>query len=296
MHSSAFQINKWVKKIPGVLTILRWRYELKQKILRIRELNKLLYEDHYVIFSLTAMMKNEVPLIHKMIIDEVREWLELYGSIRLRRKTRISLGAPPGSILLFTPQALLKIPISYEEYLSNLKHQSRYLIRKAENLGFEYREFSWNEHLDEIYEVNTSKEVRQGEPMRGWYSKPVQPRYWSPQESKCIRNYGAFKDNRLRAYIHLLILGNFAFPKHIIGHAEYLNDGIMNGLVSYVVKECIRKPEIQWIEYGRFIEGSSLDAFKKHIGFNKYAIIFELSDQKELLNLAKSNIKSIWLL
>ena len=243
-----------------------------------------------------TMMHNEVPLIRKMIFNEVKEWLELYGSIRLREKTRKSAGAPSGSILLSVPQAILKIPNTHDEYLSNLKRQSRYLIRKAENLGYEYREFSWNEHLDDIYEINTSKETRQGEPMRGWYREPVQPRYWSMQESQYLKNYGAFKDNKLRAYIFLLTCEYFAFPKHIIGHAEYLNDGIMNGLVSYVVKECIRKPEIQWIEYGRFIEGSSLDAFKKHIGFNKYAIIIELSDQKELLNFAKSNIKSIWLL
>lgn len=289
------ECKTWIKKVPGIQAALKARYKLQKNAHQKQEIISLLKENQYVIFSLHEMLSNEVPLIRKMITEEVKEWLQLYGAIRVNQKTIKLIEAPVGSIVLKIPQAVIKIPNTYEKYLAQLNRKSRYLIRKTEHLGYEFRTFSWNEHLEDIYKINTSKETRQGEPMRGWYSEPVKPRYWSKEESRYLVNYGAFIDNRLRAYIFLLTYGNFAFPKHIIGHSEYLTDGIMNGLIAYVVQECIKNSQLMYFYYGRFIDGSSLDAFKKHTGFQKCAIILDLAGQQEMKEYAKKFTSLFWL-
>src|SRR5208337_3108174 len=71
------------------------------------------------------------------------------------------------------PLALLRIPSTHGEYLKEIGPKTRNMIRKAEQKGYEFKEFNWNDHLDEIYEINISKDARQSESMRGWYREPV---------------------------------------------------------------------------------------------------------------------------
>jgi hypothetical protein len=129
--------------------------------------------------------------------------------------------------------------------------------------------------------------------MRGWYREPVQPRHHSNAELQYRKYYGGFNDGKLYAYLHLWVCGDFAYMKHIIGHAQYLKDGIMNGLISYSVRECIGNSQIQWLQYGAWAKGS-LGAFKKHSGFYEYAILLDLEGDKELLKYAEQKVRTIW--
>jgi hypothetical protein len=98
---------------------------------------------------------------------------------------------------------------------------------------------------------------------------------------------------KLYAYLHLWICGDFGITKHIIGHAEHLPRGIMNGLISHVVRQCIGSTQVRWLEYGAYEKGS-LTSFKKHAGFQKYAIILDLEGNRELLERAECRVKKWW--
>ena len=260
---------------------------------RLRELSGLIRENRIVIFPSYSKMGNDVALTREMVHEVVKEWLDLYGIIHLRRTTAAGINSHAGNILLWVPMALLGIPSTHEEYIKGVERETRRVIRLAERQGYEFKEFVWNDHLDEIYEINTSKEVRQSERMHGWYIEPVQPRYHSKEELQYRKYYGAFKDGKLYAYFHFWVCGDFAISKHIIGHAQYLKYGIMNGLISFTLRECIGSSQIRWLTYSVVSEGS-LGAFKKHAGFQGYAILLDLEGDQELLKYSEHTVKTWW--
>lgn len=288
------EVKGILKQVPGVQSLLRLKGKYIYKINRIHELSRLIKEDKIAVVHPYLGMGNEEPSTHEKVHEILKEWIELFGIVHLRKTTSAAIDSPAGAILLFMPQALLGIPSTHEEYLRLVRHETRKAIRLAEKQGYEIKEFVWNDHLDEIYAINTSKEIRASMPMRGWYREPVQPRHHSKQELQYRKYFGAFKDEILWAYSHLWITGDFASPIHTIGHAKHLKYGIMNGLISHVVQECIKNPQIRWLYYGRYQEESSLDAFKKHAGFQKYAMLLDLEDDHELLKYSEHTVKTLW--
>ena len=284
------QVEGILKRIPGTQSLNRIRH----KIIRIRELSNLIKENRIVIFPSYSRMGNEVALTRAMDKEVVKEWLDFYGVIHLRRATVAAINSQVGAILLYTPLALLRIPSTHEEYLEGVRRETKREIRLAERQGYEFKEFVWNDHLDEIYEINTSKEIRQSVPMHGWYREPVQPRHHSKQELQYLKYYGAFKDGILYAYFHFLVCGNFAVGKHILGHAQHLKYGIMNGLISWTVRECIRNSQIRWLYYGAWIKKGSLTLFKQHAGFQEFAILLDVDGDQELLKYSEQKVRTIW--
>lgn len=285
------QLKGLLKRIPGAQRLNRIRHN----IIRIRELSDLIKENRIVILHPYSKMGNDAVLIHEIVHDIVKDLLNVYGTIRLEGKKAASLGAPAGAILLYAPLALLRIPSSHEQYLAQVGCKTRNMIRKAERQGYEFKEFVWNEHLDEIFEINTSKETRQFVPIRGWYREPVKPRYHSKEELQYRKYYGAFKDGKLYAYLHVVRCGDFAFFRHFIGHAQHLTYGIMNGLLSWTVQEYVGNSEIQWLKYGELSKSSSsMHSFRKHAGFLGYATLLNLEDDQELLKYAKEKVRTFW--
>jgi hypothetical protein len=280
-----------LKRIPGAQMLNRIRH----RIMRIRELSDLIKEKRIVVLHPYSGMGNDETLTHEIVHDVVKDFFDVYGTARLRRKTAAAIGTPAGSVLLYAPLALLRIPSSHEDYLAQIGNKTRNMIRKAERQGYEFKEFVWNGHLDEIFEINTSKEVRHSEPMRGWYRDPVQPRYHSKEELQYRKYYGAFKDGKLYAYLHVVLCGDFAFFRHFIGHAQHVTYGIMNGLISYTVREYIGNSQIRWLKYGELSQASnSMHSFRKHAGFQGYAILLDLEDDQELFKYSMQKDKTIW--
>ena len=280
-----------LKRVPGTKRL----NEIRHDILRIHELLDLIKEKRIVVLRPYSEMEMDTAVPHEIVHDVVKDLLQVYGTVHLRRTTAAAIGCPAGAILLYAPLALLRIPVSHDEYLAAVGPKTRNMIRKAERQGYEYKEFVWNDHLDEIFEINTSKEVRQSAPMRGWYTEPVQPRYHSTEELRYRKYYGAFKDGKLHAYLHVVLCGNFAFFRHFMGHAQHLTYGIMNGLVSYAVHEHIGDPKIRWLKYGDLSrESSSMHSFRKHAGFEGYVILFDMEGDQELLTCAEQMVKTWW--
>lgn len=288
------RVKGTLNRVPAVQWILGQKGKIDHKARLIHELSGLLMENRIVVIHPYLTMGIDDTLLHEKIHNVLKEWIEMYGIVRLRKETSAAMNLPAGVVLLFMPQALLEIPATHEEYLRLVRHQTRKAIRQAEKQGYEIKEFVWNDHLDAIYAINTSKEIRAGEPMHGWYRHRVQPRHHSEKELQYLKYYGAFKDGKLCAYLHLWVSGDFAFPYHIIGHAQHLKYGIMNGLISYAVQKYAGNSQVRWLYYGRYQEGSSLDAFKKHAGFQKYAMLLDLEGDPELLKYSRRTVKTFW--
>ena len=124
--------------------------------------------------------------------------------------------------------------------------------------------------------------------MHGWYALPVEPRYRTEHELRYLKYYGLFRDGRLRAYAHLVLCGDFAFFKHIIGHGQHLTYGVMNGLLSGLVEEYAGDPEVLWFSYGIMPRAhTSLEVFKLRTGFEAFAACMDLGDHVELRKYAR---------
>ena len=143
----------------------------------------------------------------------------------------------PGKVLIKSPLAILKVPTSHDAFLHLVGPKTRNMIRKADVAGYTFAPFRWNDHLDEIHAINTSKARRDGAPMRGWYAQPVAPRFHTAAEEERQRLLGGFRsDGTLCAYALVILCGDFAVMAHCIGHAEDLAHGVMNALVAEVVR------------------------------------------------------------
>jgi hypothetical protein len=272
---------------------LRFAYLFYKKIRRlvvsgaeITELSSLITQNRVVVlrpyFNMNRNEKTDLEIVHEV----AKVYLEVHQTVRFGRAKANAISVPQSAVLLRSPLALLKIPSSHEEYLKAIGAKTRNTIRKADKQGYEFREFDWNSHLEEIFEINTSKEVRAAGPMYGWYLESVKPRHHDESERRYRKYYGVFQDGRLRGYLHLILCGDFAFFKHFLGHGDHLRNGIMNGLISWTVREYLGHSQIKWLSYGTLSnksEGSSAESFRKHAGFESYAAFLDLENDKELL-------------
>ncbi len=282
-----------IRQMPGMQKLNKIRHG----ILRIRELSDLIREGRTVVLHPYAKMNMGNVLTHEIVHDVVKDFLQVYGTVRQRQATAVTIGGSSGTILLYAPLALLRIPASHENYLEEVGGKTRNVIRKADRYGYEFKEFVWNEHLGEIYEINTSKEVRQSEPMRGWYREPVQRRDYCEEALEYRKYYGAFKDGRLCAYLHVVLCGDFGFFRHYIGHAAHLTYGVMNGLLSWTVGKYVGNSQICWLNYGELSkEPSTMHQFRKSAGFQGYATLLDLGGDEELLGYAEKRVRTIWCL
>ena len=259
-----------------------WIEKIRTNRERIAELRSLLEEQKVVILKpfLESKDAGAQAVSDEVILDHVN----VFRTIRIaRHKAHLF---PPGAVFLLEPLALLSIPTSQNDYLNAVGPKVRNKIRKAAKKGFSFREFAWNDYLDDIYAINTSKVRRSGGIMRGWYTEPVRPRFHPENELPYRKSFGAFRDNRLRGYLHLLIAGDHVFFKHILGHSDDLSCGIMNSLISLTVQQFIGHPTVRWLQYGslpRCYSGSSLSSFRRHSGFSPYATVFDLAGHPDLL-------------
>jgi hypothetical protein len=256
-------------------------------------ISSLIEDNRIVILRAFFQMKgNETA---RMIAhDIVNEYFEHYPTLRIKKSTSDRYALPRNIVLIEIPLAMINIPSSYEEYLKTVGTKTRNMIRKAEKQGYEFREFDWNKHRHEIFDINTSKEVRSAGPMHGWYVKPVQARYHNEEEQHYWKYYGVFKNDRLWAYANLLLCGNFAFFKHFLGHADHMTYGIMNYLMSCTLRKLIAHPHIEWLNYGWMLSSQSSNessiAFKKHAGFEAYATFFDLENELDLFKYSKKSM------
>lgn len=125
----------------------------------------------------------------KVTHNLVKDFHDVYGSI-LPMKLKTKIHNNIGDIIILEPLGILRIPAHHDNYLKEVGDKTRNMIKKSIKLGYVFNKFHWDDHLDELYHINTSKEYRQGEKMKFSYSKKVEPLQTIGEEYLC---YGAFK-------------------------------------------------------------------------------------------------------
>lgn len=170
--------------------------------------------------------------------------------------------------------ALIKID---RDYFNHLNRKSRQMITKSQRRGYTYRRFNYNDYLQDIYEINTSKEERQNKPMaEGYleYPTPISSEFHRCDTHKYLR-VGGFKDSKMYAYCAVAFVNELAILNTIIGHADALTDGVMNGLIDYLVRICDDGGRVKYLNYLTMeSSGESLQAFKRSVGFESYEVRF----------------------
>lgn len=180
--------------------------------------------------------------------------------------------------------AMLRIPKTIDAYSQSIGDKSRNMVRKAIRAGYQYVTVDANNYIDDVMAVRLSAPTRQGKPI---------PAYFFERPEKIVYNqecpyhgdgfYGIFKGGKLVAYTTLYFYGQIAQVNHILGHAEFLKDGIMNLLMHEVVNDLIEnKPWVRAINYlysGARNGASGTALFKRSIGFEPLRLIVAYDDE-----------------
>ncbi|NBV82810.1 hypothetical protein EBR57_01610 [bacterium] len=180
-----------------------------------------------------------------------------------------------GQKYYFTPGATILVPDSIENYLKAIGPSSRNMIKKAQKKGYITAIFDWNSRLDDIYKINRSSTFRQGKAMPDSYIKyPYKVDYSVNSGTFKVMHLGVFFEDGLVAYLELFIYGNFAVCNRILGHKEYLADGIMNLLIYSAIDRGVTHRDFEFLNYlsMRNVETNSLSGFKKRVGFSQFLI------------------------
>lgn len=161
------------------------------------------------------------------------------------------------------PMAMLEVT-SLDEYLQFIGRKSRNMVSKANRL-YEYRRIQHNEHLDGIGAVARSKRFRQGIPMEGWYTKPVEPQ--RPLRLCALHSdewYAGFErtSGRMVCFARLEVFNELGILNSILG--DPTAGASINGLVAHLVEYS----GVLWINY-LFPQAKTqtLADFKRRLGF-----------------------------
>lgn len=169
----------------------------------------------------------------------------------------------------FARCAAMPIPADMDEWAAGHR-TARKRASRAERLGYTFAVVKREEHSDELYEINTSAENRQGRPMSDSYRRryDYSPLPIYPCERHQVRTYGVKSpDGVLVAYLWLYVAGQLRLCSSIIGHAAHLKNDIMYLLFrGMLAAESQRDPD-GVVVYHRWDNGTDgLRFFKARVG------------------------------
>lgn len=155
-----------------------------------------------------------------------------------------------------------------DDYMQTImgRNSAEHHARKARSKGYTVVEIDRNDFIEEIHEINTSVEVRQGRPMDPGY-RDKKTSY--PSEVN-FKYYGVLNAaGRLMAYGELGFYGNFAAFTRVIGVRN--NDGIVHLMVTEIICQLIESGGYQYLMYDTYFGASpGLKTFKTMLGFQPY--------------------------
>ena len=164
---------------------------------------------------------------------------------------------------------------NFEAYIKSIngKNSAAYYSRKAAKRNYTFVKINRNDYIDDIYEINTSTEQRQGKPMGEGYLQKVN----SYKNEANYRYFGVVNsENRLVAYCNIAFYGEFALIVTLLGHKNYLNDGIMYLMIvefNKIMFEEYKQKGYKYIMYDTFFGASEgLKRFKKRLKYQPYKV------------------------
>ena len=155
----------------------------------------------------------------------------------------------------------------------NGKNSAAYYSRKSIKGGYSFTEIDLNDHIDDAFEINTSVKLRQGREMTDKYLTK-QKEY---VRNENYRHFGVFNsDGKLMSYCSVAFFGQFISIDKLLGHKEYLNDGIMYFMLielNRIIFNEMKAIGFKFVMYDTFFGASDgLKLFKKKLGFKPYKV------------------------
>jgi len=204
----------------------------------------------------------------------------------------IGIGRPGQEVV-----AYIDLHTTYRDYINEVKKYCKgNVIRDARKAdGYVSHIFEMANYVPDMHEINHSKEVRCGRPMAKNYRRSVEemggaPRIWKELgRLDCPvhwrRLWGIFKpepgykqgdlvvDEKLLGYISLYRSGNYAQYSMLLGHGDYLKDGIMYCL-HFAIMEWLFGDDpdtdgLDFLWYCNWGGGPGLKLWKKKAGFKQ---------------------------
>jgi hypothetical protein len=209
-------------------------------------------------------------------------------------------GVHSGYGLLEVNVAVLVVPddIQRDWWSSPQAKWMRQKVRRATKLGYEFRPFEHNDHIDAIYAINTSLPTRQGGQMSEAYrTRPTEEpaaATWSCQRHRRVY-HGVFKDGKLCAYANVVQCGEVMIFSRLLGHGTHLDGGVMNLLVYDSVRRCHKESGTRYAVYHLADNGTQgLQFFKRKMGFAGYRVRWELARPGVRVSKRRSLVRKLY--
>ena len=156
---------------------------------------------------------------------------------------------------------------NFDQYLVTVsgKNSAAYYSRRCEGKGYHFKNIDPDEYAMEIDRIHKSANERQGKQLSSTYLKPI----LKYPKNKQNRYYGLFIEYKLVAYLWTVQSGELMTLNRLMGHKDFLKDGIMYLLVLKGINEIMNselKPS--YVMYDTMFGASDgLLMFKKRLGF-----------------------------
>ena len=161
-----------------------------------------------------------------------------------------------------------------EAYMEKVKgrNSAAYHAKKARSRGYAVVEIDKNHFVEDIHEINTSLDERQGRPMAEAYRQ-------KQTQFLLEKNYKYFgvlnPTGKLTAYGDVGLFGNFVAFDRLLGLRN--NDGAMHLMVTEIICRMIETQAYGYLMYDTFFGASpGLRTFKTMLGFEPYRAKFSL--------------------
>lgn len=165
--------------------------------------------------------------------------------------------------------AAMPVPTDMDAWAAEHR-TARKRANRAERRGYTFHIVRREDHSEELYEINTSAERRQGRPMSDSYRRRYEyaplPDY--PCERHQVRTYGVKSPaGRLVAYLWLYVAGQLRLCSSIIGHAAHLENEIMYLLFRGMLAAEAERDADGVVVYHRWDNGTDgLRFYKERVG------------------------------
>jgi hypothetical protein len=201
----------------------------------------------------------------------------------------------------FTPMMIdLETVGDFNEWIYSRPATYRHQFQKSERAGYVFDRVNLKNHTADVYDINTSKDVRSGGAIRSNLTKSIEElgglptRMLEPATPKCDRHwrqvFGVFATDeehrqgdlvvgrRLLGYLSVVRFGEFATFAQIMGHADHLAEGVVNFVAQKFVELATQEPwgrgsGLRYVMYGGAQNGGEgLYNFKRRSGMAPYIV------------------------
>ncbi len=156
---------------------------------------------------------------------------------------------------------------------SKLSKKVRNLVRKFRRSGGTVQRIEDPlSLLPQIISCNMSSTVRQGRPLPNNYTRPelVAGRLRLMNDYREFSFHGAFLNDRLVGYAHVILLNGYAYVSRFLTHAGALRSGVSEGLLAGVLEEMSSTGRAKRVQYAYWspLSHPGVDHFLRQFGFD----------------------------